>query len=56
MDKKFSEENNFKRAEFEKSHKSLNEMVQWLQVWEKYQESTKRQSDTSEKSNNKRTR
>ena len=43
MDKKFSQDTSFKKKEFENQHKTMHEMVQWLQVWEKYNNSNKRE-------------
>lgn len=55
MEKTFAEDNTFKKKEFKNQHNSLNEMVEWLKVWEKYNSQNKRQQNQT-KSNNKRMR
>lgn len=55
MEKTFAEDNTFRKKEFQKQHNSLNEMVEWLKVWEKHNSQNKRQQ-TQTNSNNKRMR
>ena len=55
MEKTFAEDTEFKKQEFEKQHNSLNEMVQWLKVWDKYNTTNKRDQPQSN-SKNKRMR
>tara|TARA_B100000902_G_C27313721_1_gene919955 strand:+ start:3654 stop:3821 length:168 start_codon:yes stop_codon:yes gene_type:complete len=55
MEKTFAEDTEFKKQEFEKQHNTLNEMVQWLKVWEKYNTTNKRDQPQSN-SKNKRMR
>lgn len=47
MEKTFAENTSFKKEEFQKQHNTLNEMVQWLKVWEKYNTKNKREQPQS---------
>ena len=57
MDKTFSNETEFKKQEFEKQHKTLNTMVNWLKTWEKYTKTeNKRQIQNNGSTSTKRRR
>ena len=54
LTKYFNSETEHNKIEFEKQHTSLNEMVEWLQVWEKYNTNNKRENENTTNKNAKR--
>ncbi len=54
LTKYFNTQTEHNKNEFQKQHTSLNEMVQWLKVWEKYNTNNKRENENTTDKNAKR--